>query len=153
MSNISITEKLAFTVSIRCTAIAFKELIGDHPVAPALKDDIEKCWESFLALQFFAVDTYHRALCDESTSGDIPRPRLWEPPSKAIDNAQADEETEIVSGHYHEMMDRASCLIVLFNSLVVKHSAASLCPTIIEMVDNQLADLYQKAARLDFDKP
>lgn len=152
MNDITIPEKLVFVTAVRCVATIFKDIVADHELAPKLRDNIERTWSVFSELFNRGVDIYHQAL--ERASADIiTRPKLWEIPTKAITEPSPDDDpVEINDGHYTTFMDRASCVDVMFNTLVAKHSVAELLKTEVEKVGEMLAEVYQAAGRLAYNR-
>jgi hypothetical protein len=152
VEKISMTERLMFIAAVRCMATAFKETVGDHPIAPQLSAGVIKTWMVFGVLFNKAVDSYHEPLRVIS-NGTAPRPNFWVAPEKAIDPVSEDNKVEIVDGHYHEFMDRVNCLNMLFDSLVVSHTVTELLRDDVNRVAEELAELYQASAMLHTDRP
>lgn len=52
----------------------------------------------------------------------------------------------------HELLDRISCINIIFESFIVDHPASSLLEQDIKTIENKLFNLYQKFALIRFDR-
>src|SRR3990172_4036812 len=58
----------------------------------------------------------------------------------------------ITEWHKHEMLDRISCVVLMFDSLVREHRACDLMASEIDNAGDVLASLYQRAGAIRFDE-